>query len=226
VDDAPQDVAPEDPQPEDATLSADDAQPQPDITPQDIQDDYAQIQQDAADDAAALDDKFNEQTDAPYAGEELHDEIPDDPEAVHELREATEDFSPENWDSYSPDDQKEAIQGLADYCANDLGIENPPEIEYYYNEDPGDFGSSSDGVISINEYTMGDGTETADTIAHEMRHQYQSEQAANPESTEGQAFRDSLDNYISPEDDFDAYQQQLVESDARDYASRFRDMIK
>ena len=137
------------------------------------------------------------------------------------------DFKGENWEQLSLDDRKNAIYGLADYNAGTLGLENKPGIEYYNNEDPGDFGgySEADNVIYINEYNLYDSVETADTIAHEMRHCYQHERAMNPASEQDHLFRENFNNYIPAQRDYDAYQQQLVESDAREYAQQFKDHI-
>jgi len=48
----------------------------PDLTPQDIQEANDALQKEMEEDIAALDNKFVEQTDAPYIGEEFHDELP------------------------------------------------------------------------------------------------------------------------------------------------------
>jgi hypothetical protein len=74
-----------------------------DITPQDIQDEYAAIQQEAEQDAAELDDKFTEQTDMPYAGEEVHDAI--EPEQTtdssgDDITESHRDESADPYDEY------------------------------------------------------------------------------------------------------------------------------
>lgn len=49
-----------------------------DLTAADIQSGWADIEQEAAMDAASLDDAFTAQTEVPYAGEELHDPIPNE----------------------------------------------------------------------------------------------------------------------------------------------------
>lgn len=155
-------------------------------------------------------------------------ELPDDSDGFLEqerLGEILSGFKQENWDKLTSGEQKEAIGQLADYNADVLGIKNKPNIVYYNNEDPGDYGYSLEGEIGINEYTMGDSNETADTIAHEYRHQYQREQSQNPQSELDLKFRDNFENYIRPEDDFQGYQDQILESDAREYAQRLKDRI-
>lgn len=90
--------------------------------------------------------------------------------------------------------------------------------------------NANDKLISvysayINRFNMGDATETADTIAHESRHCWQHERADNPQTGQDQQFKENFDNYIRPEDDFRAYKDQIVESDAREYAANVTNMI-
>lgn len=72
---------------------------------------------------------------------------------------------------------------------------------------------------------MGDAAETADTIAHESRHCWQHERADNPETEQDYQFKENFDDYVRPEDDYRAYKNQIVESDARDYATSITDRI-
>ena len=37
--------------------------------------------------------------------------------------------------------------------------------------------------------------------------------------------KDNFDNYVTPDMDFEGYEDQIVEADARDYAQAYRDMI-
>lgn len=106
-------------------------------------------------------------------------------------------------------------------------IENKPNIAYYNNEAPGDYGgyAASNNTIYINRFNMGDAAETADTIAHESRHCWQHERADNPETEQDYQFKVNFEDYVRPEDDYRAYKNQIVESDARDYAAGITDMI-
>ncbi len=136
-------------------------------------------------------------------------------------------FKQGNWEQLSVKEQKQAVEKLANYNAEILGVEDKPRIVYYNTEDPCDFGgySAKQNAIYINEYNMYDAAETADTISHEYRHKYQHERADKLETERDLEFKEGFDNYIRAEDDYQGYKEQLVESDARDYAQVVRDKI-
>lgn len=136
-------------------------------------------------------------------------------------------FKQEKWEQLSVQEQKQAIEKLADYNAEILGVEDKPRIVYYYAEDPCDYGgySAKQNAIYINEYNMNDAAETADTISHEYRHKYQHERADKLETERDLEFKEGFDNYIRAEDDYRGYKEQLVESDARAYAQVVKEKI-
>lgn len=144
-----------------------------------------------------------------------------------ETRENLGAFEQNNWDNLSQVEKEQAIEKLRDSIAEDLQLENKPNIAYYNNEDPGDYGgyAASNNTIYINRFNMGDAAETADTIAHESRHCWQHERADNPQTEQDYQFKENFDDYVRPEDDFYEYQNQPVEADARDYAQDVKDAI-
>lgn len=144
-----------------------------------------------------------------------------------ETKEALGAFEQNNWDNLTPEEREQAISDLRDSIANDLGLENKPNIDYYYNPSTSDYGgySPSNNTIYINNYNIGDAAETADTVAHESRHCWQHERADNPQTEQDYRFKENFDDYIRPEDDFEAYQQQPVEKDAREYGQAVKDAI-
>ncbi len=154
-------------------------------------------------------------------GSEADSEGAREVESVNELNDSLKDFTQENWDSMSPEEQKESINNLRDAVANELGLVNSPNVDFYNNPQGNDYGgySPDNNTIYINEYNMNDAHETADTIAHESRHCWQHERAENPQNEQDLAFRENFDDYIKPEDDYQAYRDQIVEVDAREYAS-------
>ena len=183
---------------------------------------------------------FQEEEDMDVPGSQVDtDEDMDAPGAHYETKEQQEGndcrdiseimeaFQSENWEGLSDDARKEAIDELSEYVAQDLNIKDKPKIEFYNNEDSGDFGSYSpyENTIYINEFNMDNAVETADTITHETRHCYQHECADHPKTEQDYAFRDNFDNYVTPDMDFEGYEDQIVEADARDYAQAYRDMI-
>lgn len=136
-------------------------------------------------------------------------------------------FKQNNWKKLTIQERKQAIEKLADYNAEILGVEDKLRIIYYNTEDPSDFGgySAKQNAIYINERNMHDAAETADTISHEYRHKYQHERAKKLETERDLEFKDGFDNYIYAEDDYQGYKEQLVESDARAYAQIVKDKI-
>lgn len=157
-------------------------------------------------------------------------DTPAEADHVSDSQRATEsltDFKPENWERLSLDDKKQAIEQLADYNAELLGIEHRPRIDFYAEEFSGDYGSFSgeDNSLAMNERNLSDGPETADTVAHELRHAYQHQHAQNPMSPQDFQFRENFDHYVAPEQDYAGYKDQLLESDARDYAQRLRESV-
>ena len=144
-----------------------------------------------------------------------------------ETRENLGAFEQNTWDNLSQVEKEQAVDKLRDSIAGDLQLENKPNIAYYNNEDPGDYGgyAASTNTIYINRFNMGDAAETADTIAHESRHCWQHERADNPQTEQDYQFKENFDDYVRPEDDFYEYQNQPVEADARDYAQDVKDAI-
>jgi len=132
-------------------------------------------------------------------------------------------FQEDNWSNLDLDGQKEKILGLYDYVSERIGLESPPSIEYYQGEQ-GEYGgyNPTTNTLSINETMLHEADEASDTVAHELWHAYQHERAFNPQSPKDFQYQFGFDNYIRPGDDFDAYQSQLVESEARAFADQFR----
>ncbi len=155
------------------------------------------------------------------------DEIEKKAEISDVTRESLEAFDQSNWDKLSHVEKEQAVEKLRDSIAEDLQLENKPNIAYYDNENPGDYGgyAASTNTIYINRFNMGDAAETADTIAHESRHCWQHERADNPQTEQDYLFKENFDAYIRPEDDFYEYRNQPVEADARDYAREIKETI-
>lgn len=84
-------------------------------------------------------------------------------------------FKQGNWEQLTIQEQKQAVEKLADYNAEILGVEDKPRIIYYNADDP----CEKQNAIYVNENNMHDAAETADTISHEYRHKYQDERLKN-----------------------------------------------
>lgn len=143
------------------------------------------------------------------------------------LDRSLENFNENTWENLTLDEQKNSMETLADYVIDVVGFENPPKIEYYNNERQGDFGGydSSTNTLHINEYMLYNSDEAADTIAHELWHAHQYECAINPQNTRDYQYQFNFENYIPPELGQEAYENQLVEAEARAFAAQFKDRL-
>jgi hypothetical protein len=138
-----------------------------------------------------------------------------------------DNFQEDKWSDLSTEGKKESMTDLAGYVANDTGIKSPPEIIFRGDMNDGEYGgyNPETNTLEINENMLDDSAEAADTVAHEMWHAYQQQCALDPTSEKGREYQEGFDNYISPEYDFEGYQNQMVEAEAREYAQGFKDRL-
>ena len=138
-----------------------------------------------------------------------------------------DNFQESKWSDLSLEEKKQSMAELADFVAADTGNANPPEIAFSDDMADGTYGGYSPETnrIEINVNMLGDSTEAADTIAHEMWHAYQEQASKDPNNPRAGDYQEGFDNYISPEYDFEGYENQMVEAEARDYAQGFKDRI-
>ena len=155
-------------------------------------------------------------------GEDLNDSGGEQLDAV------LDNFKEENWSDLSLEEQKRSITDLADCVAADTSNENPPEIVFRDDMNEGEYGgyNPETNTLEINENMLDDSAEAADTIAHEMWHAHQQQCAMDPTSEKGREYQEGFDNYISPEYDFEGYQNQMVEVEAREYAQGLKDRLR
>lgn len=144
------------------------------------------------------------------------------------LETSLESFQQQTWDNLTLDEQKESMSDLADYVMETVGFDNPPRIEYYNNPRNGDYGGYNplDNTLRVNEYMLADSEEAADTIAHELWHAHQRECANNPRDVRDYQYQFNYENYITPEMGHEAYENQLIEAEARAFAQQFKGRIK
>jgi hypothetical protein len=142
-------------------------------------------------------------------------------------------FKQDNWEQLSVKEQKQAVEKLADYNAEILGVEDKPQI-VFFNKPPKDvmiergYYDPNNNSIFINEHCLNDSAGIADTVSHEYRHKYQHQRADKLENERDLAFRENFDNYQSAGNDYasySAYRNQLVEVDARAYGQVIKDKI-
>ena len=142
-------------------------------------------------------------------------------EISSELKNSLAFFEQSKWDKMSLEERKLVASELAGKIVDELGVENRPEVKFYNNPDVTDFGgfSEDENVIYLNEYNMSDAKGTADTIAHESRHCWQHEYVKKSDSLVAQEFRENFEHYRRPERNYEAYRNQPIERDAREYAN-------
>lgn len=138
-----------------------------------------------------------------------------------------DNFDEFTWEEASLNEHKEAINNLAEYVVDSIGFKHPPKIEYYYEANEGNYGgyNTSTNTLNINEYMLYNSSEAADTIAHELWHAHQYECAEDLQNPRDYQYRYNFENYINPELGQEAYENQLVEAEARAYASQYKDML-
>lgn len=146
-----------------------------------------------------------------------------------DIRQILARFNIESWRLLTDFEKENMCKELMNIIATKLEIWNRPELEFY-ESDPCDCGAFNpdSNIISINKNNFDVPEEIVDTIAHEMRHAYQFQRAMNPESYMDLLYAYNFANYITPYMDEDGYvnfidyQDQLIEAEARAFASMFR----
>jgi len=98
-----------------------------------------------------------------------------------------------------------------------LDLEYLPEVRYI-NTNDNSYGSydNINNILTIDTKYIDDPSEVLNTLAHELRYAWQY-QTSIPEVS----MMNSLENYITPNDDYNGYRNQLCESDAFDFGDRW-----
>ena len=147
---------------------------------------------------------------------------------VNLREEALKHFNPAEWGKMSMTEKKTAIERLAHVVADELGLNNPPKIKYYYKKaDSYGYYSDTNNSLNINTYYFTNGqtpwVEIVDTVAHEMRHAYQ---YARLLSGINDDITYSYKHYISSDVDPVGYFNQACEVDAYNYGSYWAKLLK
>lgn len=148
-----------------------------------------------------------------------------------EFKEVLSKFDKEHWDKLDYLDKTDVIYEFADLLYNKLEISSKPII-VFIEDDMSNCGSFNvrTKVLKINDNYFNDPKEIIDTVAHELRHAYQHERAEKGETRNDMRYQLNFENYISPVFyegyclNFNEYQDQLVEAEARAYAKMFTEM--
>ena len=148
---------------------------------------------------------------------------------ITDMDKLLDEFDDYNWEELSQDEKIELVDELVARIAEKLGLENIPEVIYYY-DDPNNCGYYYSGMnlLGINACELDNPKELVNTVAHELRHAYQEQRALKPETEMDYKYLANLSNYISPLFTetgecilFADYQDQLVEAEARAFADFF-----
>lgn len=146
------------------------------------------------------------------------------------------EYSRVRWLFSSPEERKQTIRDMLALLAPVYGI-SAPTLIIGPEENPtpglvtGGYFQAETNTIWINEDFFENGfigrDDAVHTLLHEMRHAYQYDVINNPdnykydEETINQ-WKNDYYGYISAEDDFDAYDNQAIETDADDFADRIQ----
>ena len=147
---------------------------------------------------------------------------------VNLREEALKHFNPSEWGKMSMTEKKTAIERLAHVVADELGLNNPPKIKYYYKKaDSYGYYSDINNSLNINTYYFTNGqtpwVEIVDTVAHEMRHAYL---YARLLSGINDDITYSYMHYTSSDVDPVGYFNQACEVDAYNYGSYWAELLK
>lgn len=161
------------------------------------------------------------------------DEFQFDFEMGLELCNGLEKFNYARWGILSERERITTIKDFASSLSEKLGLENPPRIEFFTGpRDSCGAYNLGTNTITLNRTLLYDPVEAVDTIAHETWHAYQHQRASAMETRQDYLYKLNFDNYVSPVPlgdgkylFFPDYQEQLVEAEARAFASIFREEV-
>mgnify|MGYP007064293542 CR=1 FL=1 len=145
------------------------------------------------------------------------------------------------WDELSSDERIVYLEEEQTRIADALGIDHIP-LEIKDLEDPsyGDYQgaySPEDGkmYLDVDNIQSDNPWDLINTMAHEMRHRKQHEAVQYYQTTgkppegisqsEVETWQSEIENYISHDEDFEAYRSQAIEVDARSYGNEYVDIV-
>ena len=130
------------------------------------------------------------------------------------------EMEPVSFEQSTNDNKTDKILLLEQAISENLGIVTMPSISYIYEVDEPFFGFTDfqNSKIIINSAKASTAPAVVETLAHELRHWYQNEHI-NDQTEYGQQVRDNYNDYVNAlTEDFNSYNSQFVETDARGYA--------
>ena len=144
------------------------------------------------------------------------------------IQEKLAEFNSEKWDRHSKDEKLEIVDKFKSILCEKLGIEEPPQLVVFEDDECfcGAYNNQTN-TLELNLNILDNPKEVIDTIAHETRHAYQYQRACIGETREDMLYAINFLNYIEPiligdkYVNFNEYQNQLLEAEARAFAKNF-----
>ena len=150
-------------------------------------------------------------------------------EIDNDIRSLLDGFDPAQWNELSDEERVDAIKQFVAVLADRLDLDTVPNVAFFVGPQTllGEY-SHADNCIELNTMLLDRPDLLRDVIPHEMRHAYQHQRSDLQETRQDELYRINFDNYISPVPlpdgkylFFTDYQDQLVEAEARAFASLF-----
>ena len=132
-------------------------------------------------------------------------------------------FADDKWSELTTYKKIVTIEKFYDTLCNELKIQNAPGL-CFCMADPqfcGGFDKEKN-LIVINLAHIECPQEIVNTIAHELWHTHQFEEAKNGTTHKAQLYALNFNNYISAQTDFYEYEGQLLEAEARAFANQIQ----
>ncbi len=163
--------------------------------------------------------------------QEVQQEVAQDPQLQNLQTELEQIQGIQDWEKLNPDQRLGVLQEVNNKIAEAYGF-SPNDVKALAMEE-GDLGGfnpdTKDIEINSDLIANNNSTDALETIAHESRHAYQQHLvdtlARDPMSLSdsdralAERWQGNLDNYISPDEDYEAYASQPVEADAEGWAT-------
>lgn len=144
------------------------------------------------------------------------------------IQEVLSKFDEENWNSFDESEKLKIIDEFKNLLCEKLNIEYKPTISLFEDEKNhcGAFNHQAN-TLELNRNILDNPQQVVNTVAHEVRHSYQFERACIGETRMDALYAINYLNYVKPIQidgkyvNFNEYQNQLIEAEARAFAKKF-----
>lgn len=144
------------------------------------------------------------------------------------IQEQLEKFDTENWNNLDESQKVEVVEEFMALLCEKLGIEEQPRLVLFEDDENlcGAYNHQTN-TMELNRNILNNPKEVVNTVAHEARHAYQYQRACIGETRDDVLYAINFLNYIEPIQvdgkyvNFNEYQNQLLEAEARAFAKMF-----